>query len=63
MKLLISILQLMELDEVDPKLNGIKGGGGALLFEKIVAKASKKVIWIVDSSKVCKAVGKVSFTC
>jgi ribose 5-phosphate isomerase A len=45
-------------DEVDPNLNGIKGGGGALLFEKIVAAASKKVIWIVDSSKYVNKLGK-----
>jgi len=45
-------------DEVDPNLNGIKGGGGALLFEKIVAKVSKKVIWIVDSSKFVNHLGK-----
>ena len=45
-------------DEVDNNLNGIKGGGGALLFEKIVAKASDKVIWIVDSSKYVKRLGK-----
>lgn len=45
-------------DEVDKNLNGIKGGGGALLFEKIVAAASKKVIWIVDSSKYVKKLGK-----
>jgi len=45
-------------DEVDLKLNGIKGGGGALLFEKIVAAYSKKVIWIVDSSKFVKQLGK-----
>lgn len=45
-------------DEVDENLNGIKGGGGALLYEKIVAKASKKVIWIVDSSKFVKKLGK-----
>ena len=45
-------------DEVDNNLNGIKGGGGALLFEKIVAKASDKVIWIVDSSKYVKQLGK-----
>ena len=45
-------------DEVDEKLNGIKGGGGALLFEKIVASASKEVIWIIDSSKVVKKLGK-----
>ena len=38
-------------DEVDPQLNGIKGGGGALLMEKIVATNSKDCIWIVDESK------------
>lgn len=38
-------------DEVDDDLNGIKGGGAALFYEKIVAKASDKNIWIVDSSK------------
>ena len=45
-------------DEVDRNLNGIKGGGGALLFEKIVAVASQKVIWIVDSSKYVSKLGK-----
>ena len=45
-------------DEVDKNLNGIKGGGGALLYEKIVAKASNKVIWIVDSSKYVLQLGK-----
>lgn len=45
-------------DEVDKNLNGIKGGGGALLFEKIVAAASKKVIWIIDSSKYVNKLGK-----
>jgi ribose 5-phosphate isomerase A len=45
-------------DEVDHSLNGIKGGGGALLSEKIVAAASKKVIWIVDSSKYVEKLGK-----
>ncbi len=45
-------------DEVDKNLNGIKGGGGALLFEKIVAAASKEVIWIVDSSKFVSKLGK-----
>lgn len=38
-------------DEVDSKLNLIKGGGGALLHEKIIAQASKKYIIIVDESK------------
>jgi ribose 5-phosphate isomerase A len=45
-------------DEVDRNLNGIKGGGGALLFEKIVAAASNKVIWIIDSSKYVSKLGK-----
>jgi len=45
-------------DEVDRNLNGIKGGGGALLFEKIVAAESEKVIWIVDSSKYVQKLGK-----
>lgn len=45
-------------DESTIKLEGIKGGGGALLHEKIVAENSHKVIWIVDESKVVKALGK-----
>jgi len=45
-------------DEVDDLLNGIKGGGGALLFEKLVAVASKKVIWVVDENKVVPTLGK-----
>lgn len=45
-------------DEVDPELNGIKGGGGALLFEKIIASASEEVIWIVDSSKIVNKLGR-----
>ena len=38
-------------DQVDPQLNLIKGGGGALLREKIVAKAARRFIVIVDSGK------------
>ena len=38
-------------DEVDSQFNGIKGGGGALTLEKNVAINSKKIIWIVDESK------------
>lgn len=38
-------------DEIDPQLNAIKGGGGALLREKIVAQASRRVIVVVDESK------------
>ncbi|MCO7127365.1 ribose-5-phosphate isomerase RpiA [Sporolactobacillus shoreicorticis] len=44
-------------DEVDSKLNGIKGGGGALLYEKLVAKASARRIWIVDASKKVEQLG------
>ncbi|HEY0222783.1 MAG TPA: ribose-5-phosphate isomerase RpiA [Lactovum miscens] len=39
------------VDEFDPDLAGIKGGGGALLMEKIVANVSKDYIWIADESK------------
>lgn len=45
-------------DEADSSFNGIKGGGGALLFEKIVALSSKKNIWIVDSAKLVEKLGK-----
>ncbi len=38
-------------DQVDAKMNCIKGGGGAMTREKIVARASKKVVIIVDESK------------
>lgn len=44
-------------DEVDTYLNGIKGGGAALLMEKIVAKNSKENVWIVDESKVHNILG------
>ena len=44
-------------DEVDPKLNLIKGGGGALLREKIVAQASRREIIIVDESKISQQLG------
>lgn len=45
-------------DEVDRYFNGIKGGGGALLYEKIVALNSEKVIWVIDSSKLVDQLGK-----
>ena len=44
-------------DEVDLDLNGIKGGGAALLMEKIVATYSKDYIWIADDSKMVKHLG------
>jgi len=45
-------------DEVDEALNLIKGGGGALLREKIVASATRFYIIIVDESKLVKELGK-----
>ena len=44
-------------DEVDSSFNLIKGGGGALTREKIIAYNSKKVIIIVDDSKIVKVLG------
>src|SRR5579863_5613988 len=45
-------------DEFDPRLNLIKGGGGALLREKIIASASKQLVIIADSSKQVATLGK-----
>jgi ribose 5-phosphate isomerase A len=45
-------------DEVDPKLNLIKGGGGALLREKVIATASKKMVVVADSGKIVPVLGK-----
>jgi ribose 5-phosphate isomerase A len=44
-------------DEVDPQLNLIKGLGGALLREKIVAYAAAKMVVMVDESKVVDQLG------
>jgi ribose 5-phosphate isomerase A len=44
-------------DEVDPYLRLVKGGGGALTREKIVAAASRKFVCIVDASKQVKVLG------
>jgi len=44
-------------DEVDPKLDLIKGGGGALFREKIVAQASEREVIIVDDSKLSPCLG------
>lgn len=61
---LMSLDELPELDltidgadEVDSKLRLIKGGGGALLREKIVASASSRMIVIADESKVVETLG------
>lgn len=44
-------------DEVDPNLDLIKGGGGALLREKIVAQASRREIIVIDEYKLSPALG------
>jgi len=45
-------------DEIDPQLNLIKGGGGALLREKIIASVSRRFIVMADSSKQVKHLGR-----
>ena len=45
------------VDEVDPSLNLIKGRGGALFREKLVATASKRFVVVVDESKMVKQLG------
>ena len=45
-------------DEVDPQLRLIKGGGGAMLRERIVASATKQMIVVADASKQVKHLGK-----
>jgi ribose 5-phosphate isomerase A len=45
-------------DEVGPRLSLIKGGGGALLREKIVASAARKFIVVADSTKLVPVLGK-----
>ncbi len=45
-------------DEFDPDNNLIKGGGGALLQEKIVARSAKRFIVITDASKEVETLGK-----
>lgn len=47
-------------DEVDPQLNLIKGLGGALLREKIVALASRREVIIVDESKLSQQLGSLA---
>jgi len=50
-------LNLDGADEVDPNLGLIKGLGGALLWEKIVAAASRQVVIMVDESKLVSRLG------
>jgi ribose 5-phosphate isomerase A len=45
-------------DEVDPQLRLIKGGGGALLREKIVASATRQMVVVADATKQVQKLGK-----
>lgn len=45
-------------DEVDPQLRLIKGGGGALLREKIVASATRQMIVVADATKQVQLLGE-----
>lgn len=45
-------------DEIDPQLRAIKGAGGALLREKIVASAARRMVVIADASKRVAVLGK-----
>jgi ribose 5-phosphate isomerase A len=51
-------LTLDGADEVDPEWNLIKGGGGSLLREKIVAQASRQLAILVDDSKLVSRLGE-----
>src|SRR5216110_424722 len=57
-ELRMPLLALNDVDEVDPALRLIKGGGGALLREKVVASASRKMVVIADSSKQVSRLGR-----
>jgi ribose 5-phosphate isomerase A len=45
------------VDEIDPEFRAIKGAGGAMLREKIVARAAKRMIAIADCSKALQRLG------
>jgi len=45
-------------DEIDPQLRLIKGAGGALLREKIVASASRRLVIVADASKQVAVLGR-----
>ena len=50
-------LALDGADEVDPRLNAIKGMGGAMLREKVVALAAKRFVLVADESKLVRRLG------
>src|SRR5262249_24274251 len=45
-------------DEIDANFYMVKGGGGALLREKVVASITKRQVWIVDPAKVVEKLGR-----
>lgn len=45
-------------DEIDPHLNLIKGGGGAMLREKVIASASKRFVVVAESPKLVPQLGR-----
>lgn len=47
-------------DEIDPSLNLIKGLGGALLWEKIVAQAARRMVVVADAGKLVERLGRRS---
>lgn len=49
------------VDEIDDSFCAVKGGGGALLREKVVARRADQVIWIMDESKLVKRLGTFPF--
>ncbi len=51
-------LALDSFDQVDPEGNAIKGGGAALLREKVIAQASEKVIYVGDHGKIAERLDK-----
>lgn len=46
------------VDEIDPHFHAIKGGGGALFREKIVALLAKEIVWVMDESKQVEMLGE-----
>ena len=49
------------VDEIDKDFRAVKGGGGALLREKIIASWAEEVIWIMDESKLVERLGAFPF--
>ena len=46
------------VDEIDPALRAIKGGGGAMLREKVIAQAARRMVAIADGSKQVARLGR-----